>query len=91
MADDQNEKVSGAAAMERLYTKLKEYSASDFYPFHMPGHKSNPQITVADLQYGIDITEIYGFDDLHHASSILPGYIMPARHTILLTEVLQAF
>ena len=71
MADDQNEKVSGAAAMERLYTKLKEYSASDFYPFHMPGHKRNPQITGADLPYGIDITEIDGFDDLHHASSIL--------------------
>lgn len=57
--------------MERLYTKLKEYSASDFYPFHMPGHKRNPQITGADLPYGIDITEIDGFDDLHHASSIL--------------------
>ena len=71
MADDQNEKVSGAAAMERLYTRLKEYSASDFYPFHMPGHKRNPQITGADLPYGIDITEIDGFDDLHHASSIL--------------------
>lgn len=57
--------------MERLYTKLKEYSVSDFYPFHMPGHKRNPQITGADLPYGIDITEIDGFDDLHHATSIL--------------------
>ena len=37
----------------------------------MPGHKRNPQITGADLPYGIDITEIDGFDDLHHASSIL--------------------
>ena len=22
-----------------IYEKLKEYSKSDFYPFHMPGHK----------------------------------------------------
>lgn len=57
--------------MERLYIKLKEYSASDYYPFHMPGHKRNPSITGADLPYEIDITEIDGFDDLHHASSIL--------------------
>lgn len=57
--------------MERLYTKLKEYSESDFYPFHMPGHKRNPAITGADLPYKIDITEIDGFDDLHHATSIL--------------------
>ena len=57
--------------MERLYTKLKEYSASDFYPFHMPGHKRNTLITGADLPYELDITEIDGFDDLHHASSIL--------------------
>mgnify|MGYP005761843149 FL=1 len=59
--------------MERLYVKLKEYSASDYYPFHMPGHKRNPLITGADLPYEIDITEIDGFDDLHHASSILKG------------------
>ncbi len=28
--------------MERLYRKLEEYSRSDYYPFHMPGHKRNP-------------------------------------------------
>lgn len=54
-----------------LYGKLKEYAASEFYGFHMPGHKRNKAVTGADLPYDIDITEIDGFDDLHHANGIL--------------------
>lgn len=52
-----------------LDQKLWEYVTSDYYPFHMPGHKRtrfefpNP--------YMIDITEIDGFDNLHHAKGIL--------------------
>ena len=55
----------------RLYDLLKEYEYSDYYGFHMPGHKRNQAITEADLPYGIDITEIEGFDDLHHAEGII--------------------
>ena len=54
-----------------LYNKLRELSESDFYPFHMPGHKRHKDITEADLPYELDITEIDGFDDLHHAEDIL--------------------
>lgn len=57
--------------MEFLYKKLKDYSASDFYGFHMPGHKRSARLTGADLPYDIDITEIEGFDDLHHAEGVL--------------------
>ena len=57
--------------MEYLYTKLKKLENSDGYAFHMPGHKRNKDLTDADLPYGIDITEIDGFDDLHHAEGIL--------------------
>ena len=52
-----------------LEQKLNELEQSDIYPFHMPGHKraflpfANP--------YAIDITEIEGFDNLHHATGIL--------------------
>lgn len=57
---------------ERLIKRLKTYSASDFYPFHMPGHKRNPEL---GAEYGnpfeIDITEIHGFDNLHHPEGIL--------------------
>ena len=27
--------------MERLYRKLENYGKSDYYPFHMPGHKKS--------------------------------------------------
>ncbi len=57
--------------MGLLYDKLTEYRDSDFYGFHMPGHKRNEKVTGAGLPYGIDITEIDGFDDLHHAKGIL--------------------
>lgn len=57
--------------MQNLYDKLKAYGDSDYYGFHMPGHKRNPDITGAGLPYEIDITEIEGFDDLHHADGIL--------------------
>ena len=55
--------------MERLYKKLESYGQSDYYPFHMPGHKRNP-LPFPEV-YGIDITEIDGFDNLHHAEGIL--------------------
>ncbi len=57
--------------MENLYEKLKQYSESDYYGFHMPGHKRNEALFGIGLPYGIDITEIAGFDDLHHAEDII--------------------
>lgn len=54
-----------------LYEKLVSYGNSDYYGFHMPGHKRNKYVTGAGLPYEIDITEIEGFDDLHHARGIL--------------------
>lgn len=56
---------------ETLYEQLIKYRDSDYYGFHMPGHKRNENLTGAVLPYGIDITEIEGFDDLHHAEGIL--------------------
>lgn len=57
--------------MKTLYRQLKDYQRSDYYGFHMPGHKRNEHLMDIDLPYGIDITEIEGFDDLHHADGIL--------------------
>lgn len=57
--------------MKNLYDELKAYADSDYYGFHMPGHKRNRDVTGAVLPYEIDITEIEGFDDLHHAGGIL--------------------
>ncbi len=47
-----------------LYRKLREYGASDYYGFHMPGHKRG--LIDFGNPFQIDITEIEGFDDLHH-------------------------
>lgn len=80
--------------METLYKKLVKYAETDYYPFHMPGHKRNTAFEKMmkegscgqDLRlpsfgaenssllwnsYGMDITEIEGFDNLHQAEGIL--------------------
>ena len=55
--------------MKYLDEALIAYSRTDAYPFHMPGHKRtalpfpNP--------YTVDITEIDGFDNLHHAQGVI--------------------
>ncbi len=43
----------------------------DVYPMHMPGHKRNFSLLAMANPYGLDITEITGFDDLHAAEGIL--------------------
>lgn len=57
----------------RLIDRLEEYGRSDFYGFHMPGHKRRQElgITVFPNPFSVDITEIEGFDNLHHAEGIL--------------------
>lgn len=61
--------------MGGLYDKLIAYSNSDYYGFHMPGHKRHSagedDGPSCRLPYEIDITEIEGFDDLHHPRGIL--------------------
>ncbi len=54
---------------QTLIEKLKILEASDLYPFHMPGHKR--QIEVSLNPYKMDITEIEGFDNLHHPTEVL--------------------
>ncbi len=57
--------------MHTIYDRLREYSSSDYYGFHMPGHKRKMNMLGMEPPYAIDITEIDGFDDLHHAGGIL--------------------
>ena len=47
-----------------LYDKLKNYSKSGIYPFHMPGHKRTDITEEGIIPYNIDITEIHDFDNL---------------------------
>lgn len=57
--------------MEHLFDKLKENQISGRYPYHMPGHKRNMAGMPMEAYYGIDITEIDGFDNLHKPEGIL--------------------
>lgn len=54
---------------QTLYDTLISYSRTDMYPFHMPGHKRKP--LPFPNPYMVDITEIDGFDNLHHTEGIL--------------------
>ena len=53
-----------------LYEKLIAHSKSNAYPFHMPGHKMGRGME-REMPWGMDITEIEGFDNLHHPEGIL--------------------
>lgn len=72
-----NKSRQEVAALEEtpnLLSKLIEYGKSDFYAFHMPGHKRQHQNEFASdfpNPFSIDITEIHGFDNLHHPEGIL--------------------
>ncbi|HAN20230.1 MAG TPA: amino acid decarboxylase [Clostridiales bacterium] len=70
-----------------LTDALMLYRDSGIYPFHMPGHKRN---FYNFLDYGIDVTEIDGFDNLHYANGILANGMKKAaelygsKHTFYL-------
>lgn len=59
---------------ELLIERLKAYGELDCYPFHMPGHKRQYQdemLSQFSSPFAIDITEIDGFDNLHHPENVL--------------------
>ena len=54
-----------------LYDKLEKYAKSGSYPMHMPGHKRNAELLPIGLPYDIDISEIFGFDNMHDPQGLL--------------------
>ena len=57
--------------MADLYQKLEEYAHTDYYPYHMPGHKRHLYGNVLAQAAQWDITEIDDFDNLHAPEGIL--------------------
>jgi len=57
--------------MSDIIRKLQQLNESDEYPLHMPGHKRNVGCGFLDDLYGIDITEIIGYDNLYEADGML--------------------
>ena len=54
-----------------MYRQLASLSRSDMYPFHMPGHKRLLDDELLGAASRLDITEIEGFDNLHHSAGII--------------------
>lgn len=61
-----------------LIRLLEEYSSSNVYPFHMPGHKRNIEGMPEWNPFKIDITEIDGFDNLYSAEGVLKQVMIRA-------------
>lgn len=57
--------------MKDLKDRLAEYSEWGIYPFHMPGHKRNIEKLPLWNMWQIDVTEVEGTDNLHHAEGML--------------------
>ena len=61
----------------RLEDELVKYAGTDYYGFHMPGHKrqsetcGNPFLCRSFPLSSVDVTEIPPFDDLHDPHGIL--------------------
>lgn len=61
----------GSLKLESLFKMLWENGESDIYPYHMPGHKRLGCGQLPEALAKLDITEIDGFDNLHHPEGIL--------------------
>lgn len=55
--------------MKSLWEQLTHYGVSQILPMHMPGHKRKSGFMSGLGKY--DITEVTGFDDLHHPEGII--------------------
>ena len=73
-----NNRMDGQNPM--LLDKLTNYAGTDHYPFHMPGHKRREELGITSFPnpFSVDITEIDGFDNLHHAEGMLKDSISRA-------------
>ena len=54
-----------------LDLELEAYSDKNFCPMHMPGHKRRSPIDFNVSPFSYDITEIDGFDNLHHPEGLI--------------------
>ena len=76
-----------------LAESLAAYADSDYYPFHMPGHKRRLTEMLPDFPEALqraarlDITEIDGFDNLHDPEGILKDAGKRRRRCMVRTAV----
>ena len=54
-----------------LHEELTRYIQQRLYPFHMPGHKGNPEFLPPEPLLSLDVTELNGTDNLHEPTSCI--------------------
>ncbi len=57
--------------MGELFDKLKELEYENILPMHMPGAKRSSRLIDIPDAVKMDITEVAGFDNLHHATGVI--------------------
>lgn len=60
----------GGICIKPLYDKLTQHKNDGSYPFAMPGHKGKTAFFPL-LHPRMDVTELDGFDNLHHAEGVI--------------------
>lgn len=65
--------------MSNILEQLEQLNNSNQYPFHMPGHKRQPYIQGFAGAYGIDITEIEGYDNLYEPEGMIKDALEYAK------------
>lgn len=65
--------------MSNILEQLEQLNNSNQYPFHMPGHKRQPYIQSLAAAYGIDITEIEGYDNLYEPEGMIKDALANAK------------
>lgn len=74
--------------MSDLDKTLIAMAESDYYPFHMPGHKRRKLPFLQNNMLSLDWTEVDGLDNLHHAEGILMDAM---EHLSLLTGAEKSY
>jgi len=57
--------------MKSFFGLLESYGKSEYYPYHMPGHKRRMAGSLPQAMVEADITEIDDFDNLHNAKGVI--------------------
>ena len=78
--------------LKRLYKKLEEYAKTDYYPFHMPGHKASRRWFRLFRDAALDVTELSATDCLENPDGAIAeaqadiARLLGARRSYILTD-----
>ena len=78
--------------MRTIYDRLREYGGSDYYGFHMPGHKGRGDFKSKFAVASMDVTELSYTDNLLCPTGVIAAaqadiaQILGANDSFILTD-----